>query len=183
MHRVWTACPAFRVNCATTGEAKTNVYVNVNLRYICPPAAITRGPGSMTANTHTISELAQEFGVTTRTIRFYEEKGLISPMREGQKRLYSNSDRVRIKLILRGKRIGMTLQECVDFIDMYDPEHNNAEQLRSLIDNVKRRRESLLQQKRDIDDMLAGLDEVQSLCEESLAGGKTRNNTPNPETH
>jgi len=137
----------------------------------------------MTANTHTISELAQEFGITTRTIRFYEEKGLISPMRAGQKRLYSNSDRVRIKLILRGKRIGMTLQECVDFIDMYDPEHNNAEQLRSLIDNVKRRRESLLQQKRDIDDMLAGLDEVQSLCEESLTGGKTRKNTPNPEKH
>ncbi len=133
----------------------------------------------MTGNTHTISELAQEFGVTTRTIRFYEEKGLISPMREGQKRLYSNSDRVRIKLILRGKRIGMTLQECVDFIDMYDPEHNNAEQLRSLIDNVKRRRESLLQQKRDIDDMLAGLDEVQSLCEESLAGGKARKKPPN----
>jgi len=137
----------------------------------------------MTANTHTISELAQEFGITTRTIRFYEEKGLISPMREGQKRLYSNSDRVRIKLILRGKRIGMTLQECVDFIDMYDPEHNNAEQLRSLIDNVKRRRESLLQQKRDIDDMLAGLDEVQSLCEESLAGGNPRKHTPKPEKH
>ncbi|HEY9148919.1 MAG TPA: MerR family DNA-binding transcriptional regulator [Gammaproteobacteria bacterium] len=137
----------------------------------------------MTGTTHTISDLAQEFGVTTRTIRFYEEKGLISPMREGQKRLYSNSDRVRIKLILRGKRIGMTLQECVDFIDMYDPEHNNAEQLRSLIDNVKHRRESLLQQKRDIDDMLAGLDEVQSLCEESLAGGNTRKNTPKPEKH
>jgi DNA-binding transcriptional MerR regulator len=137
----------------------------------------------MTGNTHTISDLAQEFGVTTRTIRFYEEKGLISPMREGQKRLYSNSDRVRIKLILRGKRIGMTLQECVDFIDMYDPEHNNAEQLRSLIDNVKRRRESLLQQKRDIDDMLAGLDEVQCLCEESLAGGNTRKKPPNPEKH
>jgi DNA-binding transcriptional MerR regulator len=137
----------------------------------------------MTGNTHTISDLAQEFGVTTRTIRFYEEKGLISPMREGQKRLYSNSDRVRIKLILRGKRIGMTLQECVDFIDMYDPEHNNAEQLRSLIDNVKRRRESLLQQKRDIDDMLAGLDEVQSLCEESLAGGNTRKHIPKPEKH
>jgi DNA-binding transcriptional MerR regulator len=136
----------------------------------------------MTANTHTISELAQEFGITTRTIRFYEEKGLISPMREGQKRLYSNSDRVRIKLILRGKRIGMTLQECVDFIDMYDPEHNNAEQLRSLIDNVKRRRESLLQQKRDIDDMLAGLDEVQSLCEESLAGGKPAKIPPTPKS-
>lgn len=118
--------------------------------------------------TNTISELAKEFGVTTRTIRFYEEKGLISPLREGQKRLYSNADRVRIKLIMRGKRIGMTLQECVDFIDMYDPEHNNAEQLHLLINDVKSRREQLLQQKKDIDDMLAGLDEVQDLCEASL---------------
>ena len=92
----------------------------------------------MTDKTYTISELAKEFGVTTRTIRFYEEKGLISPRREGQKRLYTTADRVRIKLILRGKRIGMTLQECVDFIDMYDPEHNNAEQLHSLIRRCKR---------------------------------------------
>ena len=119
--------------------------------------------------TYTISDLAKEFGVTTRTIRFYEEKGLVSPAREGQKRLFSPADRVRIKLILRGKRIGMTLQECVEFIDMYDPEHNNAEQLHSLIDNVKGRREQLLQQKKDIDDMLAGLEEVQTLCEKSLA--------------
>ena len=122
----------------------------------------------MTDRTYTISELAREFGITTRTIRFYEEKGLISPLREGQKRLYTPADRVRIKLILRGKRIGMTLQECVEFIDMYDPEHNNREQLHSLIDNVKQRREGLLQQKRDIDAMLSGLDEVQSLCEQAL---------------
>jgi DNA-binding transcriptional MerR regulator len=128
---------------------------------------------------HTISELAKEFGVTTRTIRFYEEKGLVSPIREGQKRLFTNADRVRIKLILRGKRIGMTLQECVEFIDMYDPEHNNAEQLQSLIDNVKSRREQLLQQKRDIDEMLEGLKEVQGLCEASLAGEKPTN----PSTH
>ena len=119
--------------------------------------------------TYTISELAEEFGITTRTIRFYEEKGLISPRREGQRRLYSPADRTRIRLILRGKRIGMTLQECVDFIDMYDPEHDNVDQLHSLIEDVKRRRQRLLQQKRDIDDMLAGLDEVQSLCEASLA--------------
>jgi DNA-binding transcriptional MerR regulator len=137
----------------------------------------------VTAQNHTISDLAKEFGVTTRTIRFYEEKGLISPLREGQKRLYSNADRVRIKLILRGKRIGMTLQECVDFIDMYDPEHNNTEQLHSLIDNVKSRRERLLQQKRDIDDMLAGLDEVQGLCEESLANSRSTKANANPAKH
>ena len=123
----------------------------------------------MTGKQYSISDLAREFGVSTRTMRFYEEKGLVSPLREGQKRLYSSADRVRIKLILRGKRIGMTLQECVDFIDMYDPEHNNAEQLQALIEDVKGRRERLLQQKKDIDDMLAGLDEVQDLCEASLA--------------
>ena len=115
----------------------------------------------MSGRTYTISELAKEFGVTTRTIRFYEEKGLISPRREGQKRLYSHADRARIKLILRGKRIGMTLKECVDFIDMYDPGHNNSGQLNLLINDVKLRRQQLQQQKKDIDDMLAGLDEVQ----------------------
>ena len=129
-------------------------------------------------NTYTISELAREFGVTTRTIRFYEEKGLITPLREGQKRLFTPADRVRIKLILRGKRIGMTLQECVDFIDMYDPEHNNEDQLHSLVNDVKKRRERLLQQKRDIDAMLAGLEEVQSLCEASLA----KNHSPNKQS-
>jgi DNA-binding transcriptional MerR regulator len=134
--------------------------------------------------TYNISELAKEFGVTTRTIRFYEEKGMISPLRDGQKRLYTPADRVRIKLILRGKRIGMTLQECVEFIDMYDPEHNNTDQLRSLIANVKERRAALLQQRRDIDSMLAGLDEVQQLCEQSLVNEITDNqsSTPAPST-
>jgi DNA-binding transcriptional MerR regulator len=119
--------------------------------------------------TYTISELAREFGVTTRTIRFYEEKGLVTPRRQGQKRLYTAADRVRIKLILRGKRIGMTLDESVEVIDMYDPEHDNSEQLHSLIRRVQEKRERLLQQQRDIEEMLRGLDEVQSLCEQSLA--------------
>ena len=138
----------------------------------------------MPDKTYTISDLAKEFGITTRTIRFYEEKGMISPMREGQKRLYTATDRARIKLILRGKRIGMTLQESVDVIDMYDPGHNNADQLHSLIYMVKDRRDQLRQQKKDIDDMLAGLDEVQRLCEQSLADeatdSPTLTPTPNP---
>jgi DNA-binding transcriptional MerR regulator len=133
----------------------------------------------VTGKLFSISDLAREFGVSTRTMRFYEEKGLVSPLRDGQKRLYSSADRVRIKLILRGKRIGMTLQECVEFIDMYDPEHNNAEQLQSLVEDVKGRRERLLQQKKDIDDMLAGLDEVQDLCEASLADSRGKRTTAN----
>ncbi len=122
------------------------------------------------AANYSISELAREFGITTRTIRFYEEKGLIHPRRDGQKRVYSPADRVRIRLILRGKRIGMTLDESAEVIDMYDPDHNNQEQLHTLLASVNARREKLLQQKKDIDDMLAGLDEVQSLCESALSG-------------
>ena len=127
--------------------------------------------------TYTISELAKEFGVTTRTMRFYEEKGLLSPRREGQKRLYSAADRVRIKLILRGKRIGMSLDECVEVIDMYDPEHNNSDQLHSLIDKVKFRSALLEQQKKDIDEMLAGLKEVRSSCETALKTTQDKNLT------
>lgn len=124
----------------------------------------------MSDKTYTISELAKEFGVTTRTMRFYEEKGLIRPRREGQKRLYSSSDRVRVKLILRGKRIGMSLDECVEVIEMYDPEHNNSDQLHSLIDKIKFRSALLEQQKKDIDEMLAGLKEVRNICERALKG-------------
>jgi DNA-binding transcriptional MerR regulator len=127
----------------------------------------------MQKQTYTISELASEFEVTTRTIRFYEEKGLVQPMREGQKRLYTAADRVRIKLILRGKRIGMTLQESVEVIDLYDPQRNNAEQLLSLINTISVRRARLLQQKDDIDDLLTGLNEVLRLCEKAL--GKRQN--------
>ena len=127
----------------------------------------------MQKQTYTISELASEFEVTTRTIRFYEEKGLVQPVREGQKRLYTAADRVRIKLILRGKRIGMTLKESVEVIDLYDPKRNNAEQLLSLINTISVRRARLLQQKDDIDDMLTGLNEELRLCEKAL--GKRQN--------
>lgn len=131
----------------------------------------------MPQRTYSISELAREFGITTRTIRFYEEKGLISPVREGQKRVYTAADRVRIKLILRGKRIGMTLQESAEVIDLYDPENNNEEQLQALIGTITERREKLLQQKKDIEEMLTGLKEVQQLCEAALDTVKTNPST------
>ena len=101
-------------------------------------------------------------------------------MREGQKRLYTAADRVRIKLILRGKRIGMTLQESVEVIDLYDPQRNNAEQLLSLINTISVRRARLLQQKDDIDDMLTGLSEVLGLCEKAL-GKRQKKMSATPE--
>lgn len=128
----------------------------------------------MSQGTYNISQLAEEFGITTRTIRFYEEKGLIAPRREGRRRIYSPADRVRIRLILRGRRIGMTLRECVEVIDLYDPSTNNVQQLHSLLDRVNERRDKLVGQRADIDAMLAGLAEVETLARAALAGGTHR---------
>jgi DNA-binding transcriptional MerR regulator len=130
----------------------------------------------LTQPTYTISQLAEEFGVTTRTIRFYEEKGYVHPRRDGQKRVFSSADRVRIQLILRGKRIGLTLQESVEVIDMYDPKHNNEDQLHSLQATVRERRASLEQQQADIADMLNGLAEVEALCEQALTNAANNSN-------
>ena len=116
----------------------------------------------------TISELASEFGITPRTIRFYEEKGLLNPAREGQKRLFGNADRVRLNLILRGKRCGLSLEESRDIIDMYEPGQNNAEQLHSLLGKIGERRSVLQTQLADIRQMLKELDDVQSRCEQAL---------------
>ena len=122
----------------------------------------------MTQQHYSISELAREFGITTRALRFYEEKGLLTPRREGQKRLFSPTDRVRLELILRGKRIGLTLEESRGIIDMYEPGQDNAEQLNSLIGTVDERRRQLQGQVQDIQAMLAELDDVQARCEHAL---------------
>ena len=122
-----------------------------------------------TPRTYTISELAAEFDVSTRTIRFYEEKGFITPGRDGTRRIYSAADRARIRLILRGKRIGLTLAESVEIIDMYDTQGNNAEQLDALLERIEARRDALLQQRRDLDHMLKALDEVEVLCRNARA--------------
>lgn len=118
--------------------------------------------------TFTISQLAEEFGITTRTIRFYEEKGLLSPARSGQQRQFSSADKVRLGLILRGKRIGLTLQESSDIIDMYDPEHGNVEQLQRLLDRISERRTILRQQMLDLKTVIKELDDVQLRCEKAL---------------
>ncbi len=123
----------------------------------------------MSDRTYSISELAREFDITTRTIRFYEERGFIAPRRIGQQRRYSNADRVRIKLILRGKRIGLSLAESVEIIDMYDPSGSNAAQLQTLIERIAARREQMIRQREDIDDMLESLNDTESLCRSALA--------------
>lgn len=116
---------------------------------------------------YSISELAREFDISTRTIRFYEEKGFIKPLRSGQRRIYTPGDRARIRLILRGKRIGLSLAESVEIIDMYHPGESDSSQLDSLLARVGKRRAALEQQRKDLDDMLTALDEVEDLCREA----------------
>ncbi|WP_298634393.1 MerR family DNA-binding transcriptional regulator [uncultured Umboniibacter sp.] len=115
---------------------------------------------------YTISELAQEFDITTRSIRFYEEKGLITPQREGTKRLFSSADRVRLKLILRGKRLGMTLEQSAEIINLYNPEDGNRRQRAQLIQQLENRRQQLLSQREDIDLSLRELDQLQQHVEQ-----------------
>ncbi len=115
-----------------------------------------------------ISELANEFEITTRTIRFYEEKGLLAPTREGNSRTYSPADRVTLKLILRGKRLGFSLDESRDIIQMYNPSQGNRKQLRCLVEEIRKKRDALKQQFHDIKAMMTDLDHCEQQCLEAI---------------
>ena len=110
------------------------------------------------SNQYSIRELSQEFDVTTRTLRFYEEKGLLSPARSGQNRTYSAADRARLILILRGKTLGLSLEQSTDLIAMYDPASNNKRQLETLIEKIQSRRHQLEVQKHELERMIVDLE-------------------------
>lgn len=119
--------------------------------------------------TWTISEVAEEFDVTLRTIRFYEDRGLISPERRGTVRIFHPRDRVRLALVLRGKRLGFSLEQIAHIVDMYDAEPGEAGQLRYLLTQIEDRRSELELRRRDIDETLAELEQVERRCHEDLA--------------
>jgi DNA-binding transcriptional MerR regulator len=119
--------------------------------------------------THTITELAKEFDITTRTIRHYEDEGLLSPRREGQNRLFSQRDRVRLKLALRGKRLGFTLAEIRELFDLYDLARDEKRQLEEFLTKLEKRRTSLEQQREDIEVMLNEITFFESQCRKLLA--------------
>jgi len=116
-----------------------------------------------------IGDLANEFGITTRTIRFYEEKGYLSPKREGTRRIYSPADRTRLRLILRGKRLGLSLDETVDMIQMYGSPQGNRKQLQIFITRIEQKRAELERKRRDLEVMLNDLQSVEEQCHEALA--------------
>lgn len=124
----------------------------------------------MPTHQFTISQLSKEFAITTRSIRFYEDQGLLSPQRDGQKRIYSSHDRTWLKLICRGKRLGLSLTEIRQILDMYDSSaSNNAQQLLAFIDKIKLRKAALEQQMLDISALKKELDEAEKRCKKALS--------------
>ena len=129
--------------------------------------ALLRGTMSVT---YTISELAKEFGVTTRTIRFYEDQGLLSPKREGTSRIFSGRDRVRLKLALRGKRLGFSIAEIRELFELYDVSRDEKKQLEEFLSRLDRRRTHLEQQREDIEVMLNEINFFANQCRRLLKG-------------
>ncbi|OEY65523.1 MerR family transcriptional regulator [Marinobacter sp. X15-166B] len=136
---------------------------------------------SSLTHTYSIGDLAREFDVTTRTIRFYEEAGMLTPARNAQTRIYSDQDRIKLKLILRGKRLGFSLAESRELIEMYDPASDNARQLKALQAKIRQRRAALEQQLNDIRVMQHELDAAEQRCQQALQGLEARTKTTKPE--
>ncbi|MFS1703133.1 MerR family transcriptional regulator [Alteromonas sp. AMM-1] len=120
-------------------------------------------------STYTIGELAREFDITPRSIRFYEEQSLLSPKRTGQNRIYCNKDRVRLKLIMRGKRLGFSLAEIKNLFELYDSNPNSSAQLKTMLQLTEQKRAVLRQQLHDIQMLMTELDDVETRCREELA--------------
>lgn len=132
------------------------------------------GNGKMTENLleqekiYSITDLTREFDITTRTVRFYEAEGMLHPARRGRSRLFNQRDRTRLKLILRGRRLGFSLADIREIIDLYDAEPGEAGQLIWFLDKIAERRSELEQKQRDIDVTFADLAEVEQRCRERL---------------
>ena len=120
------------------------------------------------SETYSISDLASEFGVTTRTIRFYEDQRLVSPRRVGAARVFSNRDRVRLKLALRGKRLGFSLAEIRELFELYDVSRDEKKQLQEFLVRLEKRRSLLEQQREDIEVMLNEIDFFANQCRRLL---------------
>lgn len=118
--------------------------------------------------TFTITDLAREFGLTTRAIRFYEDQGLLHPRRVGRSRVYTNRDRVRLKLTLRGKRLGLSLSEIRELLDMYDAAKGGRGQLERFLEVLQKRRSALEQQREDIEAVLGEISSFEQQCHELL---------------
>ena len=121
-----------------------------------------------------ISDLAREFGITPRTIRFWEDQGILAPEREGRNRVFTRRARARLKMALRGKRLGLSLAEIKDLIGMYSGTEDETPQLIECLRVMSKRREALEQQREDIEAMLADIAQFEGQCEQELLRRNSR---------
>lgn len=128
-----------------------------------PPAA-----GASRDRTYTISDLAAEFALTPRAIRFYEDEGLLEPRRAGQARVYGERERTRTKLILRGKRLGLSLIEIREILDLHDRRDGDRRQLERFLEALEHRRRALAVQREDIDALLSEIASIERDCRRRL---------------
>jgi len=119
---------------------------------------------------YSIGELAREFDVTTRAIRFYEDQGLLAPRRSGQRRIYAARDRTRLKLTLRGKRLGLALSEIRELLDMYEPGRDERPQLERFLSVLENHKTSLEQQRADIEAQLSEISTFEARIRKRLGG-------------
>ncbi len=117
----------------------------------------------------TVTQLANELGITARTIRFYEDKGLICPQRAGSTRIYTVRDRARMILILRGKRLGFSLREIKEYLDLYAVDRRQAEQIRLLLTGVRKRLGLLREQRTALEQSIAELEDIERQADEALS--------------
>jgi len=123
---------------------------------------------SISRSKYSISDLSKEFDITTRSIRFYEDQGLITPARKGQTRIYNQRDKVRLKLILRGKRLGFSLAETGRLFELYDVDKTSATQLSSMMTLITQKKDDLKQQLEDINAVLIELNDLEDNCKNIL---------------
>jgi len=118
---------------------------------------------------YSVNQLAEELGVTPRAIRFYEESGLISPRRAGANRVFDRRDRARLIMILRGKRLGFSLSEIREYLDLYESDRSQIKQMQRLLDATRQRMAELEKQRQDLDQTLGELRSIARQAEEALA--------------
>ena len=131
-------------------------------------------PETKERSEYSIGDLAREFDVTTRAIRFYEDQGLLAPRREGQRRIYTPRDRARLKLTLRGKRLGLTLSEIRELIDMYEPGRDERPQLARFLAVLTQHKSLLEQQRSDIEAQLSEITAFEKRIRKSLGEGRRK---------
>jgi DNA-binding transcriptional MerR regulator len=128
-------------------------------------------PPSLGERFLTVTQLGRDLGVTARTIRFYEDKGLISPQRAGTTRVYTARDRARMILVLRGKNLGFSLRQIKEYLDLYDADHTQVEQVRALLAGVHKRLEMLREQRQSLETSIAELEDIQRQAQLALEKG------------